>query len=390
MIDDFKLSIEEQIIIACLGDITIGEKADHIRKLYAPECDETLWQSAVLNRVEPIVGHALMDAWGVDNIPARWVNIHQKNCDRISAYLSELDDVAAELQQRGIPLVALKNGGIARGIYPCLGCCPMGDLDVLVDKGDFRRAHDILQEHGFEFNFRSPLEKVNLNYAEQSGGAEYYKTLENVGRLWFELQWRPVAGRWIRPDQEPSAEELIANSLCITGTMVRLLMPDDNLLQVALHTAKHSYIRAPGIRLHIDVDRIVRRQLINWDRFLLHVRALAVKTPVYYSLAIPKGLFNTPIPDHVLDFLRPPAWKEQMTTKWLKRAGFFNPDEKKFGRLGYMLFTVFLYDDLKGLWQAIFPDSAWMSERYSVTSHWILPIYYLKRLSDLAFRRMNT
>ena len=47
----------------------------------------------------------------------------------------------------------------------------------------------------------------------------------------------------------------------------QILSPEDNLLQVALHTAKHSYVRAPGFRLHSDVDRIVCFQEINWNIF---------------------------------------------------------------------------------------------------------------------------
>ena len=57
-------------------------------------------------------------------------------------------------------MVALKNGGIARGIYPCIGCCPMGDLDVLIDKRNFKKAHEILINERYIFKFRNPPEKV--------------------------------------------------------------------------------------------------------------------------------------------------------------------------------------------------------------------------------------
>ena len=36
--------------------------------------------------------------------------------------------------------------------------------------------------------------------------------------LWLELQWRPIAGRWISPEVEPKAEELIETSLAIEGS----------------------------------------------------------------------------------------------------------------------------------------------------------------------------
>ena len=58
----------------------------------------------------------------------------------------------------------------------------------------------------------------------------------------------------------------MTDSLEVNGSNVRILAPEDNLLQVALHTAKHSYVRAPGFRLHSDVDRVVRFQSIDWNQ----------------------------------------------------------------------------------------------------------------------------
>ncbi len=43
----------------------------------------------------------------------------------------------------------------------------------------------------------------------ESGGTEYVKRLSDEA-VWIELQWRPIAGRWIRKDQEPDgAAELV-------------------------------------------------------------------------------------------------------------------------------------------------------------------------------------
>ena len=119
--------------------------------------------------------------------------------------MKELDSVALLLSNSQIPLVALKNSGITRGLYPYYGACPMGDIDVLVRRSDFRKAHELLIANGYKMKFRSPLETENLEVAERHGGAEYSVDLPSGEHLWFELQWRPVAGRWIRPDQEPDA-----------------------------------------------------------------------------------------------------------------------------------------------------------------------------------------
>jgi hypothetical protein len=235
--------------------------------------------------------------------------------------------------------------------------------------------------------FRSSLEDENLELAERKGGSEYSVTLSDGSHLWFELQWRPVSGRWIRPDQEPDTDELIERSVEIKGSKARLLSPEDNLLQVALHTAKHSYVRAPGFRLHTDVDRIIRSFKVDWTLFVDRVMRLQVKTAVFFSLALAYDLLKTPIPIEVLDKLRPASWKVWLISRWLEKVGLFDPDGKKWGRVGYVLFVALLYDSSTGLAKGIFPNQEWMKERYGIKSRWLLPLLYIHRIFDLIWRR---
>jgi hypothetical protein len=304
--------------------------------------------------------------------------------------MQALDRVAAALAEAGIPLVALKNSGIARGIFPELAGCPMGDVDVLVDPKHFRSAHAILLELGYRLDSRSPLEAGDFDEVERHGGTEYIYLLPDKTTLWLELQWRPVAGRWIRPDQEPTAGELIARSAPIQGTAVRLLAVEDNLLQVCLHTAKHSFIRAPGFRLHTDVDRIVRRCPINWHAFVSRVKSLQVCTAVYLSLRIPAELLKTPVPGWVLNALCPGQRKAAFMLRWLVRAGLFDPDRRKWSKGGYIAFNLMLYDGWRGIWRGAFPAASWMQQRYEIKRRWTLPWWYGRRIVDLVFRRANT
>lgn len=56
-------------------------------------------------------------------------------------------------------------------------------------------------------------------------------------------------------------------------------------------------------------------------------------------------------------------------------------------RLSFLIFSALLYDDLYGLWRALFPESAWMRQRYNFQGNLLLPIYHARRLADLTFRR---
>jgi hypothetical protein len=388
----FRMELSEAETLLC-GALAAGDDeaaAQCARQLIQLIGDDEAYQMALKNEVASILAHMLITTAGPSPVAPHWHAIYSEMLQRISSYLDELDLIAAHLAEHDIPVVALKNGGIVRGIYPYAACVPMGDIDLLVRKGDFRRAHAIMLSGGYTFEFRSALEEAELKNAEESGGAEYYKILPSGGRFWAELQWRPIAGRWIRPDQEPPADELINRAVAVPGTQVRLLAPEDNLLQVALHTAKHSYVRAPGLRLHTDVDRIVRFQPIDWTNFVERVRKLEVQTSVYFSLAIPKALFDTPVPDEVLNQLAPSAWKRRAIYAFLGRAGLFDPHQPKFNRVAYIIFTTLLYDNFAGLWRAVFPDTAWMQEHYRFQGKARLPFYYAVRLFDLVWRRLAT
>jgi hypothetical protein len=377
----------QRLLCQVVADLASSSVREAARELVVSLGERKAFELAHVNQIDSHLSHALRD---VSTLGSRLQKVHEEVYNRLSAYIVELDQIAGVLAVKGIQVVALKNAGIARGIYPCPGCCPMGDVDVLVRKRDFRAAHQILLNEGYNFEFRSTLEERTLSHAEKSGGAEYWKILPNGEKLWFELQWRPIAGRWIRADQEPSADELIERSIAIPGTDVRLLAPEDNLLQVSLHTAKHSYVRAPGFRLHTDVDRIVRRQKIDWDVFLSRVKSLQVKTAVYFSLAIPHSIFGTPIPEYVMTELEPSAWKRFIISRWLQRAGLFNPDEKKFSKPGYIVFNSLLYDDFRGLTKSILPERGWLKQRYGFESDLLVPFYHFRRLCDLALKRANT
>lgn len=375
----------ESLCLALSADSSPAN-ALRFRELYDKIGDARLWEIAKREHMEGIVGHALERA----SIPSsqRWKDAHAEVEATIREYMAVMDTVAAKLAGEGIPMVALKNAGIARAIYPCLGCCPMGDLDLLVRRSDFVRAHEVMLADGFHFEFRSALETAQIEHAIRGGGTEYSKTLHSGRKLWVEVQWRPVAGRWIRPDQEPSADELIERSLTVAGTHVRILCAEDNLLQVALHTAKHSYLRAPGFRLHSDVDRIVRLQDVNWPRYVNSVKRLKVVTATYFSLRLGRDLLGTPIPGPWLDSVSASRFKQTVLIRWIRSAGLFGPDDRKFGRFGYILFVACLYDSLTDLARSMFPSTDWMMEHYHIRTPLVLPWFYVQRLVSLATKRV--
>ncbi len=372
----------------CLA-IAFSPKEDTFA-LYEQIDDHLIFEGAKKNLIDSIIGFRLIEKYGEDNIPPHWVNSYKSTNKKISSYLEELDRIADIFFQNGIPLVALKNSGIAKAIYPFPGLVPMGDVDTLVKRNDFIQAHKILIKNGYEIATPNKYHIADENIGYRTGGSEYKTILPDGQQLWFELQWRPVEGRFLRPDQEPDGEELIERSIAIEESKLRILSPEDNLLQVCLHTAKHSYVRAPGFRLHLDVDRIVNGQKIDWSLFLKNVISHNVKVPVYFSLLLPKILFYTSIPEYILEQIRPTIIRRHILSRWIQRIGLFNPHDNKFSKMGFIFWNAILYDSLWDLIRAIFPPSHWLKDYYSFENPRYLPYYYIKRIYELVFKRMAT
>jgi len=316
-------------------------------------------------------------------LPDYWMDAYRKE----KAHLGFLKDKAAEIcrimDENGITMVVLKNGGIMSDMVANPAACPMEDIDSLVKKSDFKKAHQILVENGFIFKFRSEFEEEDLNAAFRDGSTEYRIATPTGGDMWFELAWRAVAGRWIRRDLEPDADSLIGSAYFAPGTKVGILSPEDNLLQVSVHTAKHSYVRAPGLRLHLDVERIVAHKEINWDLFLQKVEAVHVKTSTYYSLYLAKMLFDTPVPEFVLKALYPGKKKDQRILKMISNAGLLHPGQRKFSKIEFLRFQTSLYDSKKDAWYVLCPPNGGLKEIYGYSNSLLTPYYLILRGLDL-------
>lgn len=307
---------------------------------------QSLLEDAERNELAPNVAHSLLRG---GDTRSEVKGAHDAAQQRIHTMLAAADDVAAVLADAGIPTLALKNVGIARAIYPCAACTQMGDIDLVVRRSDFLKAHDLLTGHGLVLDTRAPdIEPADVDHGYESGGCEY-RYGEGEDQVWIELQWRPVSGRWIQPHQEPQAGGLIARSRPVDGSQLRLLDPTDNMLQVSLHTAKHSYCRAPGLRLHTDVHRLAEYDAPDWDRFLRKAHDLRVTTAVFFSLDIAHALLQSKIPRDILKSLAPNPTRRASVSAMLRRAGIFEPEQPKFSRPEMFAFHGLLYDNLRML-----------------------------------------
>ena len=316
-------------------------------------------------------------------LPDQWLSAYREHKEYLFFLRNKALEICTKMEKQGVRMVVLKNGGIMSDMVEDVAACPMEDIDALVKKSDFKKAHAILLQNGFVFKFRSVYEVEELEKAFRDGSTEYYIKTSSGKDMWLELSWRAVAGRWIRLDLEPDCDALIEASYFAKGTSIGILSPEDNLLQVCIHTAKHSYVRAPGLRLHLDVERIVAHKAIDWQLFLKKVEDAHVKTATYFSLYFAALLFHTPIPSEILDALRPTKQKEKRILALISNAGLLHPKASKFTKLDFLKFQFSLYDSIADVFFVIYPKNGRLHEIYDYQSPFLTPYYIFVRFLDL-------
>lgn len=317
------------------------------------------------------------------SVSQTWQELYDGCLRKASEKLAAAKDICQHMHEHGIDMIVLKNGGILADIIDDPAKMPMGDIDTVVRKADFIKAYEIMLEAGYKFEYSNEYEVPDIQNALRDGDAEFWKNIATDHLFCCEIAWRIVAGRWMRPDCEPDTESNFSRMHYAKDSYIGILDPVDNLVQVCIHTAKHSYLRAPGLRLNLDVERIVRHYKIDWDLFLQKINVAHTKTAAYYSLYIANGLFDTPIPERVLEALRPSKHKQARIEKMLMQAGFLHPKKRKFSKLEFLRFQTALYDSFSDMVHTLYPNMEWMKQRYGFTNSLLVPKYIVIRGLDL-------
>jgi hypothetical protein len=94
------------------------------------------------------------------------------------------------------------------------------------------------------------------------------------------------------------------------------LAPEDRIFHAALHGAIHHKLAS---LLHLaDLRALLRAYegTLNWDRLIEQANRHRVRTPIYSALMMSRTLVDAPVPDVVLEALRPPLYR-RVCGRWL-------------------------------------------------------------------------
>jgi hypothetical protein len=329
------------------------------------------------HRLLPALSWALRDREDVpvsiqSAIHARFQN-HSRRVLRFSA---ELVRVARHFSDCGVPALAHKGPVLAQVLYGDSAMRQFGDLDLLIPARAFSKALAALGELGYEpkLHLTARQERAHLR-----GGYEYVFGLGGDANL-LELQWQ-IVPRFYAIDFQ--MDELFARSieLQFEGVSVRTLGPEDLMLVLCAHAAKHQWAHLGMIR---DIATLAQSEL-DWPWIIAEVKRLGVWNILCMSLLLAADFLQYKLPEVFGTECRPGNKRSLNCFEALIESGIeVNPES-----LQYFLSIIRLrerwQDRMRFIWRLATTSSVGEWESVQLPNY-LFPLYGAVRLFRIAAR----
>lgn len=375
---DEPLSSTAEFLVLCLKKSRSSVEQSRLDTLYHELGFEHCWHAAHGNQIAPFVAHSLLEAIDNEFIEPEWTRLLEQNEARIAKLHGSLIEVVQQFASFALQWAIIENAGILFGSnLPC-AVFSAGDFDLLVESDRWNEVDASFLAAGFE-----PLSRRGHDTSRRE-----YKRLSTTGDTqWLTACSIPYERVWLPLDYNNKAQEWLQRRIASKkDPTLYVLSPIDALVWVAIHTSMHSYVRAPGLRLHVDVDRCVRDNEIDWDAFLAEVDDVGLKIRVFVSLSMAAGLLQTPIPDSVLRELYPGDKKWRQICGLLAKEGVCAEGTPKLPHIESLVLDALLYEGSWIEWakNVIYPNERWLRQSFFSaqsldTSLWQLHVARYKR-----------
>jgi len=201
------------------------------------------------------------------------------------------------------PTILLKGISLLNTVYRNPGLRHLGDIDLLIRKEDYPDLRENLESADYVFSD----EMQGLADPRDLNSILCHKISPPSPQPALHIHWNlintvlPVSLTHPRVD----LDALWKQSVPLTAhPSLRVLSPTHQIIYCAYHHLKHSFDRL--IRLH-DLDKTIRyyQDSIDWSEVLNETHRFNLARTVYYPFHLAKRVLATPIPDPVMDSLRP-------------------------------------------------------------------------------------
>lgn len=282
-----------ELLCACAAVEVAGERAGRIANWNTSGLDwnEFLRQAEHHGVLALVARNLVAHARGLclpSEIEQSLRSAYEGNTRRNLWFASELVRIADCFEKRGLRAVPYKGPALAESVYGDLGLRNFSDLDFLIAPADFERAKQALAELGYRPS--AELSPAVERFWLRRG---YERSFDSsAGKNLVELQWGLLPHFYA---VDLRADDLMARSgrTVLGGREVPTLSPEDLLLALCLHAAKHLWTRLIWV---CDIAETLRTQNADYALVLSRAHTLGITRILGVSFWLVENVLGSPIP----------------------------------------------------------------------------------------------
>ncbi len=252
--------------------------------------------AAEAHAVAALVGSQLLANFS-EVLPVEWcVSMRrqiEETAQRNLYMTAEMFRLANCFRAEGMFAVPYKGPLLAAQAYRNLGMREFADLDFAIRQRDVTRAAAILEANGYKavFGVASAEEGTRPTHSE-------YQFVRPAGNVIVEMQTE-ITLRYFPRKLNFDALEKRLTSVSIAGGEIPSFSPEDTLILLSVHGAKHFWERLMWI---VDISELSQvNPGIRWSDAFLRAKEMEVSRALNLALYLAHRMLESPLPDDVLE-----------------------------------------------------------------------------------------
>jgi hypothetical protein len=289
-----RIDREAELLLACAGVGAEAAGAAHIDAVLQGEVD---WARAIRlalrHRLIPHL-YSRLSAGHRAATPPQVLGDLRRRFYAIAAHNQLLEDellrLLRALEAQRLPAIPFKGPALAASAYRNPSLRMSSDLDILVDRRDVARAVALLAEHGYQQVFQHG----RLYEAIARPFRHAHNLTSDDGRRCVDLHWT-LAQRYFAFALDPRGLWERLETAQLGGAAIRVLAPEDTLLFLCAHGARHGWARVAWV---CDVaELLATHPQLRWDAILGQARAIHCDRTLLLGLLLARDLLGATLPD---------------------------------------------------------------------------------------------
>lgn len=374
-LDSRKMSDSEKFVSLCLKkyELLSNEELEILKIIYDKLGRKKILELAVKEKIIPFVAYTISKT----NVEKSfWQKKYNYFRDRNIKMLKLLDAIFKEMKNKNIPIFLYENFGSLLLSGEDIGLFCSGDVDLCSSLEYKEEIIKVLSSFGYFLRIRK-YENLNVwtEFCNKAG----------TNDIWINVMWVPITEKVLAVAPEIDSQFFFNNIAPIKNLNINVPSRTNLLFLCLLHTSVHKYTCSPGMKLNVDIDRLVISGKISWEKIVALAIKYNVKRRIAISLMLASDFLSTPVPQKTIIELGGSEYNAKKAYNYLVGHTFLANKSDEINRFRSFYLAVLLHDKglLIGFLRILFPERKWLSKIYSAPNENNILKEYLLRIKRI-------